>query len=66
MGCNCCINLVNYGNYSEHEIEYCPLHAAAPDMHKAINLALNETPWKPLGDDIKDVLRKAKAKAEGK
>ena len=39
---------------------------ASKDMYAAISLVLNETPGKPLGNDIKDVLRKAKAKAEGK
>ena len=39
---------------------------ASKDMYAAISLALNETPGKPLGDDIKNVLRKAKSKAEGK
>ena len=42
------------------------LIAAAPDLYEAVKIALDETPWKPLGEDIKVILRAAMSKAEGK
>lgn len=35
-------------------------------MYEALKLALDETPWQPLGDDIKEVIKQALSLAEGK
>lgn len=36
--CGCEVMSINYGDYTEYAIEYCPLHEAAKDMYKALKL----------------------------
>ena len=39
---------------------------AVSDMYEALKVALDEAPWEPLGDDIKEAMTKALAKADSK
>ncbi len=38
MKCNDCV--IRHPSYQEYEIEYCPLHAAAPSMKNELMLEL--------------------------
>ena len=42
------------------------LISAAPDMYEALGIALDETPGFMLGEDVKQKMRQARAKAEDK
>jgi hypothetical protein len=42
------------------------LDSASPEMHEALKVALDETPGFMLGEDVKQVMRQALDKAEGK
>ena len=61
--CGCRIDEMANGSL---RITYCPKHKAAPDMYEALGIALDETPGFMLGEDVKQKMRQARAKAEGK
>jgi len=42
------------------------LISASPDLYEACEMALNEAPWNPLGEDGRQILKQATAKVEGK
>jgi len=65
MDCEKCIKIVYSLERHIAVVEFCPLHAAAPELLKAAKEALDVLNALEYYDEAREMLRKAIAKAEG-